>query len=179
MKRIIAALALITLAVCLLAACGVDTADVTLPPSSSPAASPEAEPTPSSTPNPDAQVLAECMSLVGMTDEESADALGGGEQNIAADGKTLIGRVYSAELFGEEVAPGTTYDAEGVVNSVSIYLAGADSAPYAEALTDLYGEPSDASEGQSESGSTWQDWSVDGHTVRLYQSYGLCSLELR
>lgn len=37
MKRIIAALALITLAVCLLAACGVDTADVTLPPSSSPA----------------------------------------------------------------------------------------------------------------------------------------------
>ena len=119
------------------------------------------------------------MSLVGMTDEESADALGGGEQNIAADGKTLIGRVYSAELFGEEVAPGTTYDAEGVVNGVSIYLAGADSAPYEEALTDLYGEPSDASEGQSESGSTWQDWSVDGHTVRLYQSYGLCSLEVR
>ena len=89
MKRIIAALALITLAVCLLAACGVDTADVTLPPSSSPAASPEAEPTPSPTPNPDAQVLAECMSLIGMTDEESADALGGGEQNIAADGKLL------------------------------------------------------------------------------------------
>ena len=66
-----------------------------------------------------------------------------------------------------------------MVNGVSIYLAGADSAPYEEALTALYGEPSDASEGQSESGSTWQDWSVDGHTVRLYQSYGLCSLELR
>ena len=109
---------------------------------------------------------------------ESADALGGSEQNIAADGETLIGRIYSAELFGESVEPGTTYGDDGKVNSVSIYLAGTDAAAYAEVLTRLYGEPAGESDGVSESGSTWQDWTVEGARVRLYQSYGLTSLEI-
>ena len=125
-----------------------------------------------------AAVLAECISLLGMDDAESAGALGGSEQNIAADGETLIGRIYSAELFGESVEPGTTYGDDGRVNSVSIYLAGTDAAVYAEVLTRLYGEPVGESDGVSESGSTWQDWTVEGARVRLYQSYGLTSLEI-
>ena len=173
------------MSVCLLAACGVDTAEVSLPPSPTAAqetpgatAEPSAEPTENSADSQTAAVLAECISLLGMDDAESAGALGGSEQNIAADGETLIGRIYSAELFGESVEPGTTYGDDGRVNSVSIYLAGTDAAVYAEVLTRLYGEPVGESDGVSESGSTWQDWTVEGARVRLYQSYGLSSLEI-
>ena len=62
------------------------------------------------------------------------------KENIAADGETLIGCIYSAELFGEETEPSTVYDAEGKVSSVSIYLAGAEAGPYAERLTERIGE---------------------------------------
>lgn len=185
MKRVLVILAAITMSVCLLAACGEDTAEVSLPPSPTAAqetpettAEPSAEPTENSADSQTAAVLAECISLLGMDDAESAGALGGSEQNIAADGETLIGRIYSAELFGESVEPGTTYGDDGRVNSVSIYLAGTDAAVYAEVLTRLYGEPAGESDGVSESGSTWQDWTVEGARVRLYQSYGLSSLEI-
>ena len=83
------------------------------------------------------------------------------KENIAADGETLIGCIYSAELFGEETEPSTVYDAEGKVSSVSIYLAGAEAGPYAERLTELYGEPDADSAGEStESGSSWEVWKL-------------------
>ena len=93
MKRVLVILAAITMSVCLLAACGVDTAEVSLPPSPTAAqetpgatAEPSVEPTENSADSQTAAVLAECISLFGMDDAESAAALGGSEQNIAADG---------------------------------------------------------------------------------------------
>ena len=107
------------------------------------------------------------------------DALGGGEENIAGDGETLIGRIYSVELFGEQTEPSTAYDGSGKVSVVSIYLSGAESEPYYEKLVELYGEPDESSEGEaSESGATWESWNIDGAQLRLVQSYGLCTLEL-
>ena len=164
MKRELAAIAAITMAVCLLAACGVDTADVSLPPVSPTAQEESPEPTaaepvqtPDSTPDQTSANLSECFSLIGMDDAQSAGVLGGGEQNIAADGETLIGRIYETELFGETVKPGTSY---------------------LEQLTGLYGEPTGESDGTSESGSTWLCWDMDGIRLTMYQSYGLCSLEI-
>ena len=87
------------------------------------------------------------------------------KENIAADGETLIGCIYSAELFGEETEPSTVYDADGKVSSVSIYLAGA------EAGADSAGE-------STESGSSWEVWKTEHGQIKLLQSYGLCTLEI-
>lgn len=101
------------------------------------------------------------------------------KENIAADGETLIGCICSAELFGEETEPSMVYDAEGKVSSVSIYLAGAEAGPYAERLTELYGEPDADSAGEStESGSSWEVWKAEHGQIKLLQSYGLCTLEI-
>ena len=67
---------------------------------------------PEETPEPSdatAENLSECLALLGKDDEAAKDALGGGEENIAGDGETLIGRIYSVELFGEQTEPSTAY----------------------------------------------------------------------
>ncbi len=174
MKRIIAALAVITLAAAMLAACGTETAEVTMPPASAPAQ----ESAPPEAASETGRTIAECIALLGKTDAESADALGGGEENIAADGETPIGRVYSATMFGEEVEPSTMYDASGKVAAVSIYLSKPDGSAYQAELESIYGEPADSSDEIGESGSTWVSWYVDGVSLRLIQGYGLCSLEI-
>ena len=180
MKRELTAIAAITLALCLFTACGADTADVSLPPepTAAPTQTPAVTDTPVETANPDRAVLDECMALVGMDDAASADALGGGELNIAADGETVIGRIYACELFGERVEPSTAYDADGKVGSVTIYLAEPEGDGYLESLTALYGEHTGESEGTSESGSSWVCWDIDGVWLRLVQSYGLCTLDM-
>lgn len=65
--------------------------------------------------------LEECLSIMGKDDESAASLLGGGKENIAADGATLIGRTYTVRLFGEEAAVATMYDENGCV---SIYYCG-------------------------------------------------------
>lgn len=114
-----------------------------------------------------------------MDDAAAEDALGGGTENPAPDGRSLIGRIYSAEMFGEQVEPSAMYDADGKVICVNIYLAGAEAEPYATQLTELYGEPGASSAGNaSESGSSWQSWDTGDGTIKLFQSFGLCSPEL-
>lgn len=52
-------------------------------------------------------------------------------------------------------------------------------APYAERLTELYGEPDADSAGEStESGSSWEVWKTERGQIKLLQSYGLCTLEI-
>lgn len=168
MKRELAYLALIILAVCLMASCGVETAEVSLPPESAAPSEPDG----------DLALLRDCAALIGMDDAESAGMLDGGEQNYAAGGEILIGRVYSAELFGEEVAPSTSYGPDGLVDGVSIYLSGTDAAAYAECLSALLGEPEGQSGGVSEGGGVWTEWRIEGARLRLHGSLGLCSLEI-
>ena len=168
MKRELAYLALIILAVCLMASCGVETAEVSLPPESAAPSEPDG----------DLALLRDCAALIGMDDAESAGMLGGGEQNYAAGGEILIGRVYSAELFGEEVAPSTSYGPDGLVDGVSIYLSGTDAAAYAERLSALLGEPEGQSGGVSEGGGVWTEWRIEGARLRLHGIPGLCSLEI-
>lgn len=173
MKREVAALAAITLAVSLLAACGVETPEVSLPPEDmAPVSAPAADISETE------RVLGECFKLLGTTDGESADALGGGAANIAADGETLIGRVYTVTLFGGEVELSSSYDASGRVGAVSAYLPQPDGSEYRAELTDIYGEPALVSGGAGEGGSTWVGWDIDSARLRLIQGYGLCSLEI-
>lgn len=43
---------------------------------------------------------------MGKDNESSALLLGGGKENIAADGVTPIGRTYTVQLFGEDTTVG-------------------------------------------------------------------------
>lgn len=177
------------LSISLLAACGTDTTDASQPPveptDEQELVEPSVEPTADESTVPDAGEenataanLAECLKLLGMDDAAAKDMLGGGTENMAADGETMIGRIYSVELFGEQTEPSTMYN-EDKVAGVSIYLAGEDSAPYSEQLKAIYGEPDETSDGaSSESGSTWECWNTEDGQIKLIQSYGLCSLEL-
>lgn len=122
--------------------------------------------------------LDECMKLMGMEDAEAAEMLGGGEKNIAVDGSSLIGRIYKANIFGEDVEISTVYDGNGLVCSVTAMLPNPDAAEYAEGMVEIYGEPDARNDTPSESGATWQEWAVDGVNIRLWQMYELASVEI-
>lgn len=174
MKNCVISFIIAAICLLLLAACGSGLPEVSLPPEPS-----AAESAPPETPDADAAVLDECLGLLGLDHEAAKAALGGGTENLAADGETLIGCVYSAEFFGEATQPSTLYDAQGLVCSVSVYLSGADAAPYAGRLTELYGEPDADSAGASaESGSSWEVWKTERGQLKLVQNYGLCTLEI-
>ena len=98
MKTTIKTIITAVLAMVLLAACGVEDEDT-----------PEPTPTAPEPSDATAENLSECLALLGKDDEAAKDALGGGEENIAGDGETLIGRIYSVELFGEQTEPSTAY----------------------------------------------------------------------
>ena len=123
-------------------------------------------------------ILKECINLIGKSDAESAEMLGGGEENIAGDGTTKIGRIYHVELFGETIEVGTLYDEKERVMDVIMQLEKGDVDTYANELISLYGEPMSSDDELSEGGATWKTWNVQDATIQLYQQSGLVSLEI-
>ena len=121
-------------------------------------------------------ILKECINLIGKSDAESAVLLGGGEENIAGDGTTKIGRIYHVELFGETIEVGTLYDENERVMDVILKFEKDDADTYADELIRLYGEPMSSNDELSEGGATWKTWNVEDATVQLYQQSGLVSL---
>lgn len=69
--------------------------------------------------------LKELMQLPGMTDQETADLLGGGEENWTEDKRFYIGRIYHTELYGETCSVFTACgeDSSRTVESVSVWVA--------------------------------------------------------
>lgn len=84
----------------------------------------------------------------------------GGTENYAADGTTLIGRIYSLPLFGENTQAGTLYDSEGKVSTVTIQLDSPKAKPYSRTLQKLYGNPTNIQTRPSEGGVTWEERSL-------------------
>lgn len=101
-----------------------------------------------------------------------------GTENYAADGTTLIGRIYSLPLFGENTQAGTLYDSEGKVSTVTIPLDSPKAKPYSRTLQKLYGNPTIIQNRPSEGGATWEEWRLEKNNIRLYQESGLTALEL-
>ena len=64
------------------------------------------------------QDLGMVCALIGKDDADTADLLGGGEENWTEDGVTFIGRIYDTELYGEPVTVYTTCSPEKKVDSV-------------------------------------------------------------
>ena len=190
MKKAIAMLLILSLAILTLTACGSGeavqpTESPAVPAASAAPETPAVEESPAAEAEGEAEqesntkaVLDECMKLIGMDDTAAADMLGGGEKNIAVDGTSLIGRIYKGNIFDEDVEISTVYDGNGLVCSVTAILSNPDAAVYAERLMEIYGEPDASNDTPSESGATWQEWTEDGINIRLWQMYELASIEI-
>lgn len=124
-----------------------------------------------------AAVIGNLLDMLGKTDAEAEEIMKG-EQNFAGDG-TLIGRIYEIELFDEPVSAGTIYDADQRVITITMQLKNPEAEAYEESLTQLFGQPQERETAESESGSTYVAWHQDHKTIRLYQSFGLVSLEFQ
>lgn len=130
--------------------------------------------------------LAELAALLGMKDAESAECLGGGEENWTEDGGFYIGRIYQVPLFGEVFPVFTSCDEEKTVNAVSVWLADeADAATQEEAdkwverITTFTGvEPAYHDAAESEGGSRSWKWIYDDIGVSLYWMGDLLSINM-
>ena len=65
----------------------------------------------------------ELAALLGKQDPETANLLGGGEENWTEDKSFYIGRIYQVQLFDAQYPVYTGCDENMIVNSVSIWLA--------------------------------------------------------
>ena len=122
--------------------------------------------------------IRQSLLLLGEDDSHADQYVPGSTKNYAADGSTLIGRIYVLPLFGETAQAGTLYDANGKTNVVTIPLASPQAEPYSKVLRKLYGTPTAVQNTPSEGGATWEEWTLGKNNIRLYQEYGLSTLDL-
>ena len=118
--------------------------------------------------------LGEMEALLGMQDEETADLLGGGEENWTEDKSFYIGRHYEVEMGGTVYQVHTSCDDAKTVNSVSVWLSdGERSVPQEEVdqwvqiLNEFTGTEPVYDETTSEAGSKNWKWMADGNIITL------------
>ena len=118
--------------------------------------------------------LGEMEALLGMQDEETADLLGGGEENWTEDKSFYIGRHYEVEMGGTVYQVHTSCDDAKTVNSVSVWLSdGERSVPQEEVdqwvqiLNEFTGTEPVYDETTSEVGSKNWKWMADGNIITL------------
>lgn len=118
--------------------------------------------------------LGEMEALLGMQDEETADLLGGGEENWTEDKSFYIGRHYEVEMGGTVYQVHTSCDDAKIVNSVSVWLSdGERSVPqeevdqWVQVLNEFTGTEPVYDETTSEAGSKNWKWMADGNIITL------------
>ena len=118
--------------------------------------------------------LGEMEALLGMQDEETADLLGGGEENWTEDKSFYIGRHYEVEMGGTVYQVHTSCDDAKTVNSVSVWLSdGERSVPQEEVdqwvqiLNEFTGTEPVYDDTSSEVGSKNWKWMADGNIITL------------
>ena len=125
------------------------------------------------------QDLGMVCALIGKDDADTADLLGGGEENWTEDGVTFIGRIYDTELYGEPVTVYTTSSPEKKVDSVSIWITDGSQAVTEEQLAEWQGYVTDATGAEmqqmpvsGESGTQSWEWQTEDHfyTLRLLEN---------
>ena len=111
----------------------------------------------------DVEIIQTISRMPTMTDAEASKLLGGGSKNMTADGKLLIGRNYTVELFGESCELYTSYGNDMLVELAYLLLPGEDIEIYEDILTALYGEADIDPESQTSS------WKLGAAQMMLYQ----------
>lgn len=112
--------------------------------------------------------LDDLSKMLGKTDEEAKDLLGGGTENKAIDNALLIGRDYESALFGKNAVIHTMYDDNGKIDMVQAELADFDISDCQKALSEATGTTMEEID-NGESGQSRGQWSNDGQLIRLYQ----------
>ena len=118
--------------------------------------------------------LGEMEALLGMQDEETADLLGGGEENWTEDKSFYIGRNYEVEMGGTVYQVHTSCDDEKIVNSVSIWLSDGERSvqqeevdQWVQILNEFTGTEPVYDDTSSEVGSKNWKWMADGNIITL------------
>lgn len=132
--------------------------------------------------------------LLGKTDDEAAEAFGGGEENRTEDGKALVGRSYETTLFGKACSVHTSYDDNGLVwlvlaeprelaaQELRERICAVTGSRPEEALEKMPEETleetlEETGESGTDSGKT-SDWNWGGIGISLYEADGGVSLSL-
>ena len=132
--------------------------------------------------------------LLGKTDDEAAEAFGGGEENRTEDGKALVGRSYETTLFGKACSVHTSYDDNGLVwlvlaeprelaaQELRERICAVTGSRPEEALEKMPEETLEETLGETgesgtDSGKT-SDWNWGGIGISLYEADGGVSLSL-
>ena len=118
--------------------------------------------------------LGEMEALLGMLDEETADLLGGGEENWTEDKSFYIGRHYEVEMGGTVYQVHTSCDDAKTVNSVSIWLSDGERSvqqeevdQWVQILNEFTGTEPVYDDTSSEVGSKNWKWMADGNIITL------------
>lgn len=126
----------------------------------------------------DKEVIDNIFELLGKDDEQSKDFFGGSEVNKTSDGDYLIGRIYNINIFGEETQLFTSYDANGIVNSINFMLADKSVEEYSSAITEVLGQPTEVNDTPTEGGSTYTLWTIGDDLFYLYSGYDVITVQL-
>ena len=118
--------------------------------------------------------LGEMEALLGMQDEETADLLGGGEENWTEDKSFYIGRHYEVEMGGTVYQVHTSCDDAKTVNSVSVWLSDGERSvqqeevdQWVQILNEFTGTEPVYDDTSSEVGSKNWKWMADGNIITL------------
>ena len=121
--------------------------------------------------------------LPGMSDEETADMFGGGEENWTEDKQFFIGRIFHVNLYGGEYNMYTTCSEDGIVEAVSVWIVSGERAVTDEEtetwvgrVTELMGTEPVFDGESSEAGSQNWKWNADGFAAAIYRMEDTLSL---
>lgn len=127
--------------------------------------------------------LAQLRALPGMSDEETADMFGGGEENWTEDRQFFIGRIFHVNLYGEEYNMYTTCSEDGIVEAVSVWIVSGERAvtdeetqTWVDRVTELMGTEPVFDGESSEAGSQNWKWNADGSAAAIYRMEDTLSL---
>lgn len=129
--------------------------------------------------------LEEIEALLGMEDAETAELLGGGEENWTEDKSFYIGRMYEISLYGETYPVYTSCTDKKIVNSVSVWLANGEreisdeeTEQWVQRLTELTGEEAAYDETTSEAGTKKWKWVSEDRIISLMRTDELLSISM-
>lgn len=130
--------------------------------------------------------LSDISALIGMKDEDTAELLGGGEENWSEDKEFYIGRIYSVDMDGETYRVYTTCGDDNIVESVSIWIVNGErdvtdeeAQEWKDRVTGFMGaEPMEDPE-ISEGGSRNSHWRANGLAASMHQMKDILTISIQ
>lgn len=123
-------------------------------------------------------IIKTATNMLGMTSEESAQILEGGEDLYSANGEFFIGREYKVNALGIDTSLFTSFRDDDVINSISMHLGKDNFEDMKAQLMEKLGQPTEVNDTPSEAGYTNIMWNLDGKLMYLYKGYGTVDLQL-